>query len=450
MTPPDGSMMRLQPKQAPYSSDAEQAVLGGLMINNRAWDEVRAIVSEDDFFEQRHRLLFFAIGDLLGEGEPADFVTVTEKLREQGNLDEVGGLGFIGMLANDTPSAANVKAWALKIRERSVQRNLIAAGQDIAELGYYPSDRSPSELISAAELLVTGIQARRVSGSRSAADVMKSAMAAVTDAKDRRATGRSVGIPTGIRWIDKRIGGMRPGQLILLAARPSLGKSALLNQIALFAGSQGHPGLVCSLEMNEEEIGLRKLSVIAKVNLTRLSFGADAETAIASRHIDELSRLPLFYDTDTYDLHGICSQITLHKRQHGITWAAVDHVGLVESPGHRSTVDRIAAISRAFKKLAKTLNIPLLVLSQLNREVEKERRKPRISDLRDSGSLEQDANIVLFLHTSADDGTVPLPIDMGLAKNRGGRRGWSDKDLFRFHGAIQTFEEMQPSEPESE
>ncbi len=431
---------RVTQKYPPHSIEAEQSVLGGLMLNNAAWHEVSAILCVEDFYTQDHRTIWHGINDLCEEGEPCDFVTLSEKLRQQGNLEMAGGVSYIGTLAADTPSAANVRAYAEIVRERSVLRTLIAIGHDIAEMGYQPGGREPQQLLNTAMKLVSEVNARRVPEVRTMRDVIASARSTIQDMQARRREGKSHGIRIGIPWIDSRTGGFRKGQLVFFGARPSIGKSALLNQLAVHNGFAGEPGLVCSLEMEEDELGFRALAHAAQINMTRLSFGADAEVAWAEEYNAKhaLDKLPLFFDTKSYNLHEIIGQIALHRRQHDIRWAAVDHIGLIEASEYRSTIDRMSAVTRELKKLAKQLGIPIIALSQLSRGVEKDQRKPRMSDLRDCGTIEQDANVVLFLHSEAEDGTVNPNIELILAKNRGGRRGASGP-RFEFRGDVQTF-----------
>lgn len=447
MSPRDGS---LQPavSQPPHSMEAEQSVLGGLLLDNRHWHEVSAIVHAEDFYTQDHRTIFHGISDLCEEGEPCDFVTLSEKLRQQGNLQNAGGTAYLGTLALDTAGSANVCAYAAIVRERSVLRSLIAVGQDIAQMGYQPGGRDPQELLNAAGNLLGKLHAERVPSVRTMRDILDSADATIAEVQQRRLEGKSAGVPFGIPWLDQRIGGFRSGQLIFMGARPSIGKSALLNQFALHAAMSGHPGLICSLEMEEDELGFRAMAHYAQQNMTRLSFGSEIEVAFAREKRVTLEKAPLFFDTSSYELHDILGQIAIHKRNHDIAWAAVDHIGLIESSQHRTTIDRVSEVTRSLKKLAKRLGIPIIALSQLSRGVEKENRKPRMSDLRDSGTIEQDANIVIFLHTEAEDGAQNPPMEFILAKNRGGRRGFSGP-RFTFHGNVQTFvEQADQSEPE--
>lgn len=425
----------------PNSAEAEQSVLGGLMIDNAAWHEVSSIIGVDDFYSHDHRLIFYGISDLCEDGEPCDFVTLSEKLKQQGNLEEAGGLTYLGMLAADTPSAANVRAYAEIVREKSIRRQLISVGQGIAELGYNGDGGSgPQELLNRAGKLVSDVQARRIQKPRMFRDILDSGFATIEEARQRRLEGRSVGIPTGIGWLDRITGGFRPGQLVVISARPGVGKSALLNQFMIYSVGRGGPGLVHSLEMGEDELAFRALSHVAQVNITRLSFGADHELMVARDEIARrgLDKLEIYFDTESFDLHQILGQIALHQRQFGIKWAAVDLLNLIEAREYPRMIDRMTAATREFKKLGKQLGIPIIVLAHMNRGVEKEQRRPRLSDLRECGTIEQDANMVIFLHTDAADGEKDPIVEFIVAKNRGGRRGTSGP-RYQFQGQYQTF-----------
>jgi len=445
-----GSSLAAKPLPVPYSLDAEQSVLGGLLLNNRAWYELGNVVAEDDFYTQDHRVIFRAIGEMLNAGKPCDFVTLSEHLRNQGKIDHVGGISYLGTLSADTPSASNIPAYAQIIRERSVQRSLIAAGQDIAELGYRPDGLAGDELLAKAQQLVIKLQGRTSGKVMTMRQVVDIGVEVIKRAQQAKNEDKKLGIPFGIKWLDDRIGGLQGGDVVVVAGRPGLGKTAFANQFAIHAAGLGFPGVAASLEMYARQVAIRSLAHAAKVNNTRLRFGGVEEAEKAFDKVVALSALPLFWDFDTYTLAGICAQITHLKIKQNISFAMVDHIGLVETDGgsRQTNNDRIGQVTRTFKKLAKTLDIPVILLSQMSREIEKVRRVPIMSDLRDSGSIEQDASIVIFPHSETPDGKNPKSISFVMPKNRDGRTGNSGP-IYEFDGATQTFRVPEPKEDEA-
>ncbi len=437
------------PRHPPHAMEAEQSLLGGLLLNNRAWEGVGEALVEEDFYRRDHRLIFRAIGELLRDSKPADFVTVSEHLRQRELLDDAGGVAYLGTLCADTVGFSNARAYAAIVRERALQRSLIAVGQDIAGLGYAPGEQGPDTLLDQAQARLSRIARTRQARARSFAEVIEAADRAISEAQRKREAGIDNGVPSGIPILDASTGGWQPDNLIVIAGRPGLGKTALLNQIAVHAARRGHAGLILSLEMGPETLGIRAMASAAAVNLTALMRGFRGPHEAAAHAAVELSALPLHVDTDTYSLGGICAQIAEYRRSHGIRWAAVDHLGLVEAEGYNTRNEQIGAITRSLKKLAKRLQIPILALSQLNRSVEKDRRRPTLADLRDSGNIEQDADACLFLHSEAEESHAEAKVQLGLLKNRVGRKGWLEKRV-RFNGATQTFKEIADEGPGSD
>jgi replicative DNA helicase len=418
----------------------EESVLGALMLRGGSWDLVQGLLREEDFYLQQHRLIFRGIAELAAGDKPRDFQSVAELLRLQERLEPAGGIAYLGTLANDTPSAANVRHYAERVKHYALLRELIAAAGDIAGMGYEPGTRDGESLLQAAEERLGRVARTRQVRAQSLKEVIDLADKAIQQAAARREQGLDRGIPSGMRCVDERTGGWGEGALVVIAARPSLGKTALLNQFAVHAARRGHAGLICSLEMSPEMLGIRAMAAAAGVNVTKLSCGYKKERDAACAAAVELGALPLYIDTDSYTLSSICAQISDYRRRYGIQWAAVDHIGLVEADGFAMRNDQMGHITRSLKKLAKRLRIPVIALSQLNRSVEKERRRPVLADLRDSGNIEQDADVCLFLHSEADDSQPVIGMQLGLLKNRGGRRGWIGKTV-HFDGRLQRFEE---------
>lgn len=412
-------------RQAPYSIEAEQSVLGGLLIDNRAWHEVSAKVRADDFYRADHQAIWRFIGELIAAGKPCDFVTVSNHARSRGQLDEVGGLAYIGSLTNDTPSSANVSAYAEVVAEHSALRKLIAAGGDIAEGGYRPDGRKASEILASGMSKLIALETRQQGRAQRFSEAFNETERAIMELRERRRRGELVGAPTGIAELDEAIGGVTGPKLIIMAARPAVGKTAVLNLAALNMARNGFGGLICSLEMSTDALVIRALASESGCNVTGLSRGDDRDLDRGCKAMTDIGDIPLWIDCDTYDVSGICSQAAMHRHRHGIQWLAVDHIGLVETPKFNSRNDQLGHVSRTLKQLAKRLNIPVIALSQLSRDCERDGRRPQMSDLRDSGNIEQDADQVVFLHSPYDKRNEPIrPLEFGVLKNRGGRTGW--------------------------
>ena len=416
-------------RQAPYSIEAEQAVLGGLLLDNRAWNDIADRLGEQDFYRADHQLIWRAICDLIGAGKPCDFVTLTEHLRHRGLLEEAGGLSYLGALANDTPSAANVQAYAELVRERSVLRSLVATGGDIAELGYRPEGRDTPELIDQAEQAVFAIRER---GARARTDYQK--FSPVLDQvyeriqTVRRNPGGSAGLPTGFREFDKATSGLGPGDLMILAARPSMGKTSLAMNIAENVAIERRQGVaVFSMEMSAEQLGLRILSSRSGVEMGKLKTGDlnDTEMDALTWAVGRLRDSPLFIDEtgglSPMDLRAKARRL---KMRENIQLLVVDYIQLMQVPGKgENRVQEISEISRQLKALAKELSIPIIALSQLNRGLEsRDNKRPRMSDLRESGGLEQDADLVVFIYRDwvYDKNKDEREAEIIIAKQRNG------------------------------
>lgn len=422
----------------PHSVEAEQSVIGALLIDADAWHNLRGL-AERHFYRYDHQLIFRAIAKLRADDKPTDTVTVAEALESAGHLDRAGGLPYIASLAEHTPSAANVTAYAEIVMERALSRFAMVAlddGQQLLRSGRKASDVLP-DIQSRFESLMRGA----VGESLNFAQVIERGLERATLAFRQRKLRGLAGAPTGIHRIDEDTGGLHGPRLWIVAGRPGLGKTALTLQWVLVAATQGHPVGVISLEMGADEIALRAVANRFRLCATGMALG-DAEhheslkQVAAAGRLSEFKRLPIHLDTDTLTLPGIISRVTEWRRVHKIAFAVVDHIGLIEgAPGAFNTrTEQLGQISRSLKNLAKRLGVPIIAVSQLNRSVEKERRRPVLADLRDSGNLEQDADIVLMLHNS-DDGP---DIELGLLKNRAGAKGWLPGAV-RFDGRTQRF-----------
>jgi len=431
----------------PHSVEAEQAIIGGLMLDNTAIHQCGQL-RDADFWRADHRRIYRAITALAAEGRPFDVVTVAEAIEAGGDLDRIGGLPYIAALAENTPSAANVAAYADIVRERARQRHALKRIEDARERLIAPNGHAVDGIIADALAGLEGLLHASTQDDLHVSQLIDMAMTEAKRAADARRAGTMQGISTGIDDIDLRTGGIHGKRLWILAGRPGVGKSALKLQIAIRAALQGRAVGVISLEMGDAELGFRALAATLCISGTRLASG-DADTferlksSLGSSDLAALRKAPLWFNFTAGSLAEVIAQITAWRRQHGIELAVVDHIGLVDAQGFATRNDQLGAISRGLKKLAMRLDMPILVLSQLNRAVEREGRRPNLADLRDSGNLEQDADVVIMLHALNEDGTE---IEVGIMKNRSGPRG--PLGSLRFDGRTQRFTQVAaPSNP---
>lgn len=437
----------------PHSIEAEQAVLGGLLLDTNAWDNVADMVRAHDFYRPDHRLIFEAIGVLAGSGKPCDVVTVSEHLQRSGQLDNAGGLAYLGTLARDTPTAANVRAYAELVRERSLLRQLISAGTEIAASVFATDGESARELVDKAEQKVFEI-AEAGFGGRDGAVPVRSMLPGLIDKIDEWHTNPDSlrGLPTGFSDFDKKTGGLRAGDLVIIAGRPSMGKTTLAVNIAEYAAV--NPGrkasvAIFSMEMPSEQLLTRMLSSIGGVNLGSIRSGrvSDEDWVRITSATSQLSEAKIFVDEtpglSPMDLRARARRV---KREHGLDLVVVDYLQLMQVPGNKENrATEIAEISRGLKALAKELAIPVIALSQLNRGVEqREHKKPVMSDLRESGAIEQDADIILLIYREEvyDKNTTKKGIaEIDIAKHRNGEIGTF---LLTFQGMYSRFANYAP------
>jgi replicative DNA helicase len=432
---PGGAQSRRapSPKHPPHSIEAEQSVLGGLLLNNRAWYELADQLGEEDFYTQDHRVIFRAVSELMAQAKPCDFVTLSEHLRQQNRLEEAGGIAYLGTLAADTPGAANIKAYADIVRERSVLRGLIAVGQDVAELGYQPDGRDPATLIDFAEQSVFRLR-ERGDKARSQYFEMSTLIESVEKRLEmlREHPESFSGLPTGFGEFDKLTTGLHAGDLVIVAGRPGMGKTSFAMNIAEHVAiEQKKPTAVFSMEMSAEQLALRVLSSFGRIDQQRLRSG-ELEDHDWSRLVSAgglLREAPLYIDET-----GALSPLELRARarrmaaQRGLKLIVVDYIQLMQVPSTRENrTNEISEISRGLKALGKELGVPVIAISQLSRGVEsRDNKRPRMSDLRESGGIEQDADVVVFVYRdeyynkdSPDRGTAEIII----AKQRNGPTG---------------------------
>jgi len=387
-----GSVTAVDSPIPPHSIEAEQAVLGGLLLDVNAWDQVADAITESDFYRPDHRLIFEAIGALAGAGKPCDVVTVSEQLERTAKLEAVGGLAYLSSLARDTPTAANVRAYADIVRERSILRQLITAGTEIAAAVFNNEGETARELVDRAEQKVFEIAEAGFRG-RQGTVAVRSILPQVIDQIDEWHSNPNKlrGLPTGFTDFDKITGGLRPGDLVVVAGRPSMGKSTLAVNMAEYAAvhhAKRASVAIFSLEMPSEQVVTRMLSSIGGVPLASLRSGniSDEDWVRITSATSQLSESKVFIDeTPALTPTELRARARRVKREHGLDLVVVDYLQLMQVPGTKENrATEIAEISRGLKVLAKELAVPVIALSQLNRAVEqRESKKPVMSDLRE-------------------------------------------------------------------
>ena len=387
-----GSVTAVDAPIPPHSIEAEQAVLGGLLLDASAWDQVADAINETDFYRPDHRLIFEAIGALAGAAKACDVVTVSEQLERTAKLEAVGGLAYLSSLARDTPTAANVRAYADIVRERSLLRQLIQAGTEIASAVFNNEGETARELVDRAEQKVFEIAEQGFRG-RQGAVAVRSILPQVIDQIDEWHANpdKLRGLPTGFTDFDRITGGLRPGDLVVVAGRPSMGKSTLAVNMAEYAAvhaAKRASVAVFSLEMPSEQVVTRMLSSIGGVPLASLRSGniSDDDWVRITSATSQLSESKVFIDeTPALTPTELRARARRVKREHGLDLVVVDYLQLMQVPGTKENrATEIAEISRGLKVLAKELGVPVIALSQLNRAVEqRENKKPVMSDLRE-------------------------------------------------------------------
>ncbi len=395
-------------KVPPHSIEAEQSVLGGLMLDNERWDDVAERVVADDFYTRPHRHIFTEMARLQESGSPIDLITLAESLERQGQLDSVGGFAYLAELSKNTPSAANISAYADIVRERAVVREMISVANEIAEAGFDPQGRTSEDLLDLAESRVFKIaesRANKVEGPKTSADVLDSTVARMEQLFQQTHDGVT-GVNTGYDDLNKKTAGLQPSDLIIVAARPSMGKTTFaMNLVENAAMLQDKPVLIFSLEMPSEQIMMRSLASLSRVDQTKIRTGQldDEDWARISGTMGILLEKRNIYIDDSSGLTPteVRSRARRIAREHGgIGLIMIDYLQLMRVPAlsDNRTLE-IAEISRSLKALAKELNVPVVALSQLNRSLEQRAdKRPVNSDLRESGSIEQDADLIMFIY----------------------------------------------------
>ncbi len=420
-------------KVPPNSIEAEQAVIGGLMLENSAWDQVADMVVEEDFYRRDHRLIFRAIVDLSSRNTPFDVITLSERLEAISELENAGGLAYLGMLAKNTPTAANIKAYAAIVRERSVFRQLIRVGTEIANSAYAAEGRDSPELLDNAEKLVFEIAERGARGKRGFTSI-KDLLVKAVDRIDTlfQQDNPITGIPTGFSDFDEMTSGLQRSDLVIVAGRPSMGKTTFAMNLAEHAAIKtGLPVAVFSMEMPGEQLAMRMMSSLGRIDQHKLRTGKldDDDWPRVTSAVGILAEAPLFIDdTPALTPTDLRARARRLAREHGLGMIVIDYLQLMQVLGNKENrATEISEISRSLKSLAKELSVPVVALSQLNRSLEQRpNKRPVMSDLRESGAIEQDADLIVFIYRdevynqdSQDKGTAEIII----AKQRNGPIG---------------------------
>ena len=444
-------------KIPPHSIEAEQSVLGGLLLSglandSTAWDTIADKVVEGDFYRQDHRLIFRAIADLVEDSKPLDLVTVSEWLKQRGDLENAGGFSYLATMAKDTPSAANIKAYAEIVREKSVLRQLITVGTGIAESAFTAQGRPTKELLDEAEQKVFKIAeqgTRQGQVFKPLKGLLKVTLAHIEEMS--KLDSNVTGVSTGYHDLDDMTSGLQKGDLIIVAGRPSMGKTTFSMNIAEYAAAHKKlPTAIFSMEMPAEQLTLRLLSSMGRVDQTRIRTGklTDEDWPRIATAVKIFNDVPIFIDdSPALSPTEVRARARRLMREHGqLGLIVLDYLQLMQvGGGSDNRTAEISEISRSLKSLAKELSVPVIALSQLNRSLEQRpNKRPVMSDLRESGAIEQDADLIIFIYRdevynpeSPDKGTAEIII----AKQRNGPIG---SVRLTFLGKYTRFENFTP------
>ncbi len=435
----------------PHSMEAEQAVIGGLLLDNRAWELIADKLTEDDFYRNDHRLLFSAIRALEARNDPFDAVTLSEFLENNGELEQAGGLVYLGRLAKDTPSASNITAYAEIVREKSVLRQLISVGTDISNNGYQPEGRDSKELLDDAEKQVFKIAEQGARGAGGFQE-MKTLLSKTVDKISVlfENDGAVTGVSTGFDKFDEMTTGLQEADLVIVAGRPSMGKTTFAMNIAENAAiGDKLPVAVFSMEMPGDALAMRMISSLGRVDQHHIRTGnlTDDDWARITSAIHILSEAKIYIDdTPAMSPNEVRARARRLKRQHGLGLIVIDYLQLMQvHGGSENRATEISEISRSLKAMAKELKVPVIALSQLNRSLEQRPdKRPVMSDLRESGAIEQDADLIVFIYRDEvynEDSPQKGTAEIIIAKQRNGPIG---KSILTFLGKYTKFENYIP------
>jgi replicative DNA helicase len=420
----------------PHSIEAESSVLGGLLLDNGAWDRVNDLLADGDFYRYEHRLVYTAMAALINASKPADVITVFEQLQSQGKAEEIGGLAYLNALAQYVPSAGNIRRYAEIVRERSILRKLVAASDEIATNAFNPQGRAVAQILDESEQKIFNI-GEEGSRMKRGFQAMDSLVVDLLDRVQEMADNPNdiTGVPTGFYDLDRMTAGLQPGDMIVLAARPSMGKTAFAINIAEHVAlNEGLPVAVFSMEMGAAQLAVRIVGSIGRIDQGHLRTGklTDEEWPRLTEAIEKLRNISLHIDeTAGLTASELRANARRLARQCGkLGLIVVDYLQLMSgsSSDNENRATELGEISRGLKMLAKELGCPVIALSQLNRSVEQRPdKRPMMSDLRESGAIEQDADIIMFIYRdeyyTKDACKEPGVAEIIIAKQRNGPTG---------------------------
>lgn len=440
----------------PQDIEAEKALLGSIMLRPEIMGDILDMLSVDSFYVEKHRIIFRSMFELFSKNEPIDSLSLSSKLKEKKQLDDIGGSSYLAELLNTVPSASNAKHYAETVRKKSVLRELIDVSNNISELGYEEGE-DLDNLLDSVEKRVFAVTSSPTTHKFTS---IRESLHEAWDRLDRlnKNSDELRGVATGFKDLDNKLAGLQKSDLVILAARPSMGKTSLALDIARQAATiHGTPVGIFSLEMSAQQIVDRMLAAEARVDSWKLRRGkisVDEEFSRIRDALDKLSKAPIFIDDQSSNtilkMRSVSRRL---KSEHGLGLIIVDYLQLMmPSRNFESMVHQVTEISRSLKGLARELDVPVLALSQLSRAVEQRRDRPRLSDLRDSGSIEQDADVVLFIHREdkyKEDSDKPNVAEILIEKHRNGPTGkvelYFDEEKTTFLGLEKESFSEQPS-----
>jgi replicative DNA helicase len=440
---PSASIQRLPPQNI----EAEQCVLGSILLQTEAMDKVVETLTSEDFYRPEHRLIFAAMLHLFGKNEPRDLVTVTNVLKNENNLDKMGGPAYLATLTDIVPMAANIVYYAKIVREKSILRRLISTSTEIASRCYEEQDDIDALLDETEQNIFEIAQAKSSQSVHPISSVINSAFNEVKKLSERKEL--ITGVPSGFEDFDRKTAGLQPADLIILAARPSMGKTALAMNIVQNAALLYKVSVaVFSLEMSKEQLGMRMLCSVGKVDSQRVRTGhiQESDWPKLARAVGMLSEAPIYIDdTPSLSVLELRAKARRLKTEHNLGLVVVDYLQLMRGSSTERREQEISEISRSLKAMAKELHIPVIALSQLNRSLESRGdKRPQLSDLRESGAIEQDADVICFIYrdevyNKAEGNPKRGTAELIIGKQRNGPTGTIE---LAFLSEITTFETL--------
>lgn len=411
----------------PHSVEAEQSVLGGLLLDNSSWDRIADVIGDDDFYRFDHRIIWQHITRLIGLARPADVVTVYESLNTAGKAEEAGGLAYLNALAHNTPSAANIRRYAEIVRERSMLRKLVSVSDDIASAAFNPQGKEARQILDDAEARVFQIAQEGARGTKGFQDIqplLAQVVERIDELYHREGDSEITGVPTGFVDLDRMTSGLQPGDLVIVAGRPSMGKTSLSMNIGEHVAiEQGLPVAVFSMEMGAVQLAMRMVGSVGMLDQHRMRTGkmTEEDWPRLTHAVQKVQEAQIYIDESpgltAMEVRARARRLARQCGQLGLI--IIDYIQLMSgNSGSENRASEVSEISRALKGLARELNCPLIALSQLNRSLEQRpNKRPVMSDLRESGAIEQDADLILFIYRdevynpdSPDKGTAELII----------------------------------------